>query len=137
MSATDSHPAIPEAAYRLIEAPHFATIATAQPDGTPQQTVVWLKRDGNDVLFSTIRGRRKTLNMERDPRISVMVYDSANPYAYVEIRGTVSMTEEGGDDLIHELSHYYTGDRFPGDDGTDHVRVVCRVTPTKVITRAL
>lgn len=137
MSATDTHPVIPESAYRLLEAPHFATIATTQPDGTPQQTVVWLKRDGNDVLFSTIRGRRKTLNMERDPRISVMVYDSENPYAYVEIRGTVSMTEEGGDDLIHELSHYYTGGRFPGDDGTDHVRVVCRVTPTKVITRAL
>ena len=137
MSATTTHAAIPEAARHLLNAPHFATVGTTQPDGSPQQTVVWVKTDGDDVLFSTIRGRRKTLNMERDPRISVMVYDAANPYAYVEIRGTVSMTEEGGDDLIQELSHAYTGDRFPGDDGTDHVRVVCRVTPSKVITRAL
>ncbi len=137
MSATTTHATIPEAARRLLNAPHFATVATTQPDGSSQQTVVWVKTDGDDVLFSTIRGRRKTLNMERDPRASVMVYDKDNPYAYVEIRGTVSMTEEGGDELIHELSHAYTGGRFPGDDGTDHVRVVCRVTPTKVITRAL
>lgn len=137
MSATTTHTAIPEAARRLLSAPHFATVATTQPDGSPQQTVVWVKTDGDDVLFSTIRGRRKTLNMERDPRASVMVFDPQNPYAYVEIRGDVSMTEEGGDELIQELSHAYTGDRFPGDDGTDHVRVVCRVTPTKVITRAL
>ncbi len=137
MSATTTHATIPESARRLLNAPHFATVATTQPDGSSQQTVVWVKTDGDDVLFSTIRGRRKTLNMERDPRASVMVYDSDNPYAYVEIRGTVSMTEEGGDDLIHELSHAYTGKRFPGDDGTDHVRVVCRLTPAKVITRAL
>jgi PPOX class probable F420-dependent enzyme len=137
MSATETHTAIPESAYHLLQAPHFATVATTQPDGTPQQTVVWVKREGDDVLFSTIRGRRKTLNMERDPRVSVMVYDRDNAYAYVEIRGTVLMTEEGGDELIHELSEAYTGGRFPGDDGTDHVRVVCRVTPTKVITRAL
>jgi PPOX class probable F420-dependent enzyme len=128
MSATTTHATIPEAARRLLNAPHFATVATTQPDGSSQQTVVWVKTDGDDVLFSTIRGRRKTLNMERDPRASVMVYDKDNPYAYVEIRGTVSMTEDGGDDLIHELSHAYTGGRFPGDDGTDHVRVVCRVT---------
>lgn len=137
MAATTTHATIPESARRLLTAPHFATVATTQPDGSSQQTVVWVKTDGDDVLFSTIRGRRKTLNMERDPRASVMVYDSDNPYAYVEIRGTVSMTEEGGDDLIHELSHAYTGKRFPGDDGTDHVRVVCRLTPAKVITRAL
>lgn len=137
MSATDSHAQIPEAAERLLNPPYFATIATTQPDGTPQQTVVWVKTDTGDVVFSTIRGRRKTLNMERDPRISVMVFDPENPYVYVEVRGTVSLTEDGGDDLIHELSHLYTGQRFPGDDGTDHVRVVCRVTPTKVITRGL
>jgi PPOX class probable F420-dependent enzyme len=137
MSATDAHAEIPPAAFPLLAAPHFATVATIQPDGSPQLSVVWIARDGDDVLFSTIKGRRKTLNMERDPRVSVMVYDAVNPYAYVEVRGTVSLTEEGGPELIHRLSEEYTGGRFPGDDGTDHVRVVCRVTPTKVITRSL
>ena len=137
MSATDAHAQLPTAAYPLMGAPHFATVATIQPDGSPQLSVVWIARDGDDLLISTIKGRRKTLNMERDPRVTVMVYDAVNPYAYVEVRGTATLTEEGGPELIQRLSQEYTGGRFAGDDGTDHVRVVCRVTPTKVITRSL
>ena len=137
MSATASHVTLPEAAHRLLGAPYFATIATAQPDGSPQTSVIWIARDGDDLLFSTIKGRRKTLNMERDPRVSIMVFDKDNPYAYVEVRGTVSMTEDGGVDLIQSLSQLYTGGRYSADDGTDNVRVVCRVRPTKVITRSL
>lgn len=137
MSATTTHAVIPEVARRLLAAPYFATVATTQPDGSAQQSVIWVKIDGDDVLFSTILGRRKTLNMQRDPRLSLIVFDPENPYAYVEVRGTVSITEEGGDDLIQELSQAYTGGRYSGDDGTGNVRVVCRVTPAKVITRAL
>jgi PPOX class probable F420-dependent enzyme len=131
MSAT-----IPPEAYAILDAPEFATIATLNPNGFPQQTVVWVERDGNDLLFSTIKGRRKTLNMERDPRVSLLVYPRDAPYTYVEVRGTVTMTEEGGRELIDRLNQLYNGTpRYVGDDGTDNVRIVCRVTPDKVIAR--
>jgi general stress protein 26 len=74
--------------------------------------------------------------MERDPRVTVLVYPKDNPYSYVEVRGTVTMEEEGGRELIDRLNKAYTGtDRYTGDDGTDNVRVVCRITPDKVVTR--
>ncbi len=126
--------AIPEIAQAWIDDNAFATIATVLPNGYPQQSVVWVERDGDDLLVSTVKGRRKHLNMERDPKVSVLVYPKDNPYSYVEIRGTVSMAEEGGRELIDRLAQRYTGaDRYTMDDGTDNVRVVVRITPDKVV----
>jgi PPOX class probable F420-dependent enzyme len=118
----------------ILDAPEFATLATLQPDGQPQLSVVWLARDGDDLLMSTVKGRQKHRNLERDPRATVLVYPKANPYSYVEVRGTVTMTEEGGRELIDRLNLQYTGgDRYTMDDGSDNVRVVIRLTPSKVI----
>jgi PPOX class probable F420-dependent enzyme len=125
---------LPDLARRLLDAQTFAVVATVNPDGAPQSSVVWVKRDGDDVLFSTIRGRRKTRNMERDPRVGITLYDPANPYQYVEVRGTVSLTEEGGPELIEELSQKYDGTPFR-EGNPANVRVVVRVTPSRVIGR--
>jgi PPOX class probable F420-dependent enzyme len=124
---------IPEEAHHLIDEPHFAAVATVQPDGRPQQSVVWVKRDGNDILFSTTRGRRKELNLLNDPRCSLLINPNDAPYSYLEVRGTVEVTEEGGRELIDELAGKYLGsDRYEWDDGTDNVRVVVRVKPERV-----
>ena len=126
---------LPSDVFPMLDAPEFAIIATTNPNGFPQQSVVWVERDGNDLLVSTIKGRRKYLNMLADPKVSVLVYPKDNPYSYVEVRGTVTMVEEGGRELIDRLNEAYTGTgRYKGDDGTDNVRVVCRITPEKVVT---
>ena len=126
---------IPAAARAILDEREFAVLSTIEPDGQPQSSVVWFERDGDDLLMSTVKGRRKHGNLERDPRATVLVYAKDNPYSYVELRGTVTMTEEGGRELIDRLCHAYTGaDRYTGDDGTDDVRVVVRLTPSKVIT---
>jgi len=117
---------------RLVDEHAFAVLSTINPDGAPQSSVVWVKRDGGDVVFSTIRGRRKTRNMERDPRVSLCLYDTADPYLYTEIRGRVEMVEEGGRELINELSLAYDNRPFRVEE-PDVVRVVCRVGATKVI----
>ncbi|MEV6929432.1 PPOX class F420-dependent oxidoreductase [Dactylosporangium sp. NPDC051485] len=114
----------------LLDRRAFLVLSTLNPDGAPQSSVIWGKHDDGDVVFSTIRGRRKTLNMERDPRVSICVYDPANPYRYVEVRGTVTLTEEDGPALIDDLSRAYVGQPWAEPD-PDSVRVVCRVSATK------
>jgi PPOX class probable F420-dependent enzyme len=127
---------IPDAGRAMLDAPEFATIATVQPDGRPHLSVVWIERDGDDVLVSTIEGRQKYRNVERDPRVTVLVFPKDAPYSYIEIRGTATMTREGGRELIDRLCTAYTGgDRYTGDDGTDNVRVVVRIRPDKVVSR--
>lgn len=125
---------LPDLAKKLIDGKNFATLATVNPNGSPQSSVIWLKREGDVVVFSTILGRRKTLNMQRDPRVSVVLFDPAQPYEYAEIRGEVSMTTKGGPELINELSMLYDGSPFREKDPTA-TRVVCRLVPLKVITR--
>jgi PPOX class probable F420-dependent enzyme len=123
---------VPALLRELLDANAFAVIATINPDGAPQSSVIWAKVDGDDVVFSTILSRRKTLNMQRDPRVSLCVYDPADPYRYVEVRGRVVMTKDGGPELIQELSQRYTGTPFEESDPAN-VRVVCRIEADAVI----
>ena len=115
----------------LLDAPTFVTVTTLARDGSPQSTVLWAKRDGDDVLLSTIVGRVKEKHLRRDPRITVSCFDPDNPYAYVTIAGTASLTTEDGFALIDELSLKYDGVHYTGDEGTDNVRVIVRVSPER------
>jgi PPOX class probable F420-dependent enzyme len=67
-----------EPALKLVDGKNYAVLATVNPDGSPQTSVVWIGRDGNDLLFSTVEGRVKHRNMLRDPRVSVTVIDSSD-----------------------------------------------------------
>lgn len=122
---------------RLIDdAPLFVTVATIQPDGSPQLSVTWLMRDGDALLISTTEGRRKEQNLRRDPRITVMINPPDAPYSYAEVRGTAELSTEGGQELINELSRKYTGKDYRDFNPAsvdDAPRVVVRVVPRKVV----
>jgi PPOX class probable F420-dependent enzyme len=123
---------------QLLDSKVFVNVATIQPDGSPQVSPVWVKRDGHDVLISTTVDRRKTLNLKRDPRVTVVVQPADAPYTYAEIRGTATLSTEGGQELIDELSRKYTGkdySEFNPQAGQDAERVVVRITPRKVVGR--
>jgi PPOX class probable F420-dependent enzyme len=115
----------------LLDGKNYAVLATINPDGSPQTSVLWVGRDGNDLLFSTVAGRVKHRNMERDPRVSATVLDSADPENYVELRGRVSMTPDVDRALDTRLSWKYDG-RDPGEDRPGAVRVVVRMVVEKV-----
>ncbi|MEE1820024.1 PPOX class F420-dependent oxidoreductase [Streptomyces sp. SP18ES09] len=120
----------------IDDTPVFATVATVQPDGSPQLSVTWLARDGDDLLFSTTVGRRKETNLRRDPRVTVMINPANAPYTYAEIRGTATLTTQGGQELINELSRKYTGKDyadFNPASAEDSDRVVVRITPRKIV----
>ena len=127
--------ALPQSAKDLLDQANFVVVATSNTDGSPQTSILWAGYDGDDLLLSTTQGRKKETNWLRDPRTSVLILDRADPYRYVEVRGTVEMTTEGGPELIERLSQIYTGESYAGDEGTDNVRVVVRVVTSKVIVR--
>lgn len=126
---------LPDQARSWIDDKNFAVLATLGRDGAPQQVVMWVTRDGDDVLISTVEGRIAHRNLSRDPHASVTVFPRENPYAYVEVRGRATMTSEGGDDLISALSQKYQGVTPYPRLGPDEPRVVIRLTPEKVIVR--
>jgi PPOX class probable F420-dependent enzyme len=112
----------------------FAHLALVTSDGQPQVTPMWFDYDGEHVLFNTARGRVKDRVMRKRPSVALAIQDPANPYRYIQIRGTVvSESEEGGYDHICHLREKYWGDRnYPRRDG--EVRVIYRVRPERAST---
>jgi PPOX class probable F420-dependent enzyme len=117
---------------RLLDGKNFATVATLGPGGSPQASVVWVKRDGDAILFSSTAGRQKVRNLTEDPRVSVSIFDLANPYDSVEIRGTADLAVDEHKSLPRELSQKYLGEDPPKAEPGE-VRIIVRVTPEKVI----
>jgi PPOX class probable F420-dependent enzyme len=113
----------------LLDGPHTAVLATANTDARPQTSVIFVKRDGDTVVFSTIKGRLKTRNMARDPRASLLVL--ANAGRYLETRGTVDITDDPDKLLLHEMYRRYMGGETPPPE-PDAERLIVRITPEKL-----
>ena len=105
----------------LCGAPHFAHVVTVNRDGSPQSSPVWFRPeqvnpDGSveSVYFSTGKRFRKSLNMQREPRVAISVHDAANPYRTLEIVGTASLAARSDWDDVDEISRTYIGRDYPG-----------------------
>ena len=111
-----------EKARALITRPLLASLATLNPDGSPQITPLWIDLDGDDVVFNTAQGRKKARNLERDARVAVTVIDPDDQYNVVAFQGTVSdVTTEGADAHIDagifEIQRMGMALRSIADDG--------------------
>lgn len=119
---------------KLFDGKNFAVLSTLEADGTPHSTVVWVKRDGDDLVFALPRSRRKTANLNRDPRAAVVIFDAADPYYSVQVQGTASLEDDPDGTLVEELSHKYLDGPYPGFAGPNPQWVTARITPDKVVT---
>jgi PPOX class probable F420-dependent enzyme len=98
----------------LLEQPNYAVIATLNASGTIHQTMIWISAEDGTVAVNSAVGRLWPTNLERDPRVSVLVFESGDPYNFVEIRGTASGTTDGADEHINALAKKYIGqDEYP------------------------
>jgi PPOX class probable F420-dependent enzyme len=122
-------------AVKLLQEKHLAQLATIMADGSPQVTPVWVdvEPDGSHLLINTARGRVKTRNIERDPRVAVSVVDSQNPYRLAVVRGRiVELRNEGADAHIDALAKKYLGaDSYPFRR-TGEQRVILRIKPEQI-----
>ena len=116
---------------RLLNAPHFATVATVMPDGGPEATVVWIESDADYVYFNTAMHRLKAKNLQRDPRVAVVVFDPVDPNKGVAVRGRAELILEGANENADKISMAYDGVPFR-ELGPDEVRVIVKITPERI-----
>lgn len=116
----------------LAENPFVGVVTDLRKDGSPHSTVVWVDVEDGKVSFNTARGRTKPLNLERDPRASLLVVDPNDPYRWVSVSGPAELTEEGADAQIDKLAKKYLGqDEYPWRK-PDETRVKVLIEPEKV-----
>jgi PPOX class probable F420-dependent enzyme len=125
---------IPDTHHDILQSTTLAVVTTLGPKGEPQSSPVWFGWDGQRLRFSHTKARQKYRNLVRDPRIAVCLVDTANPYRYVEIRGTVTIEEDPEKSFPDVMAKKYLGvDRYAnGEPGEERVTVI--VTPDHVNT---
>src|SRR5882757_11442281 len=98
----------------LLSAPNYAVVSTVNKDGSIHSTIVWVSSEGDEIAVNSAVGRLWPTNLERDPHISVVVFESGNPYHFVEIRGTATGSIAGADEHINALAKKYIDqDEYP------------------------
>jgi PPOX class probable F420-dependent enzyme len=111
------------------EGKNIASVTTLLRDGTPQTTPMWVDADEGHLLLNTEVHRQKFKNVERDPRVTVTIWDAANPYEYAELRGRVVDTVRGPEARSHidQLAQKYTGADYANPIQSE--RVILKIGP--------
>ncbi len=123
--------------HRLATGQNLATVVTLMPDGQPQALPTWIDSDGEHVLVNTEPTRQRSKNVGRDPRITVLIQSSDDPWDWAEVRGTVTEEVTGDEARAHidALSRRYVGTDYANPIGPQG-RVILKISPTKVNTPA-
>ena len=123
---------LPQSVKKLLLDKAYGHVVTSNAEGKPQVTMVWMDVEGDEVIFNTAEGRRKTQNLRRDPRIIVSVQDRSDPQAYAVFHGKARITETGADEHIDKLAKRFLGaDKYqfrqPGEK-----RVIVRISVDRI-----
>jgi PPOX class probable F420-dependent enzyme len=107
-------------------------------DGRPLVAPIWFVVDDGTLAFNTGKDTAKGRALARDPRAVICVDDQRPPYSFVQVQGTVTISEDPAD-LVDIATR--TGARYMGAERADEYgrrngvpgEVVVRLQPTKVL----
>jgi PPOX class probable F420-dependent enzyme len=89
-------------------------VSTLNKNGSIHNTVVWISAENGGVAVNSAIGRLWPTNLQRDPRVTVLVQEKGDPYPFLEIRGTASASQDGADEHINALAKKYINqDEYP------------------------
>jgi PPOX class probable F420-dependent enzyme len=125
-----AYKSIPQSHRDLLTA-EFATLATVGEDGYPQLSEVWFLAQDDQVALSLNTARQKVKNLETEPACTLLILDVANPYRYVEIRGTAVVEPDDDLEFARQLGAKYQADLREHDAPGDR-RVMVRIVPVRV-----
>jgi PPOX class probable F420-dependent enzyme len=124
-------------ARKLIESGAHAHMATVNPDGSPQLTMIWVGLDGDEIVSGHLFANRKVQNVQRDPRVRISIQGEGlaenGLQRYLVVKGTARVEEGGAPELLQRLAHTYMGAgvKFPPMDEPPPGYVI-RTTPERV-----
>ena len=112
---TPSKP-IPAYVHDILTDKPTAYLATMRPDGRVSVTPMGLMFDGEHLLLSTTKDRKKYRNLQADDRVTVCVPHRNNPNRYVEVRGRAVLTDDRDRSFVNSIAKAYMGvDVYPFD----------------------
>jgi PPOX class probable F420-dependent enzyme len=126
-----------DSARELLASNAIAQLITINADGSPQVSGVWVGLDGDELVIASLPKRIKVRNVERDPRVAIVVQSPTKSGRgldeYLVVHGSARITKGGAPELLQQLALTYLGPKavFPGPDSPDGY--IFHVTPEKVL----
>jgi len=115
-------------------------LATTMRDGAPHVMPIWFVLEGDEIVFMTGADTVKGRALRRDARASLVVDDEVAPYAFVHVRGSVTISED-----LDELRRFGTllGARYMGVELAEEFgrrnavagELLVRLAPERVIAQ--
>jgi PPOX class probable F420-dependent enzyme len=123
----------------LAHGTRTAKLGFVAADGRPLVAPVWFVVEGDELWFNTGGTTSKARAIARDPRLVVCVDMERPPYAYVQVQGIATVTEDPGE-LV--ASATLIGRRYMGADHAEEFgrrngvpgELLVKLRPTKVVT---
>ena len=121
----------------LARGKNFGSISFHLADGLIGTHVMWVDADDDHVLINTEVHRAKYKAIQANPNVTVTVMSAENPYAFAEVRGTVTGEVRGPEarEGIDALSQKYTGGPYTPEVQSE--RVILQITPIRQRTQGL
>jgi PPOX class probable F420-dependent enzyme len=90
---------------------NYAAFTVNLPSGRAMTHIVWVDAEGDELRVNTEVHRAKYKAVEKDPRVTLAIWDAADPYSFAEVRGRVVRTTRGPEARAHidTLSRKYHG----------------------------
>jgi PPOX class probable F420-dependent enzyme len=125
----------------FVRARNHGVLTTIRANGRPQlSNILYVPGDDGLLRISITDSRAKTVNMRRDPRVSLYV-PGENFYQYVVIEGTAELSPvatDPHDDTVEQLVAYYRAGNGEHPDWDDYRavmladgRLICAVHPER------
>lgn len=94
----------PEEIERYFESARTMILSTIGPDGVPDPVGMWFVLRDGDIWMRTYASSQKARNVERDPRVAILVEDgdSYTELKGVQITGTLEISRD--EDLICDIA---------------------------------
>jgi PPOX class probable F420-dependent enzyme len=128
----------PEVSAFLSEGTRTGKLAWTTADGRPLVTPVWFVVEDGCVVFNTGADTAKGRALARDPRAALCVDLEEPPYGFVQVQGSVELSEDLGE-LVRTATAI--GARYMGEERGEEFgkrngvpgELVVRLRPAKVI----
>ena len=97
----------------MLDAARTAILVTIGPDGVPDPTAMWFVVDNGHVVTRTYAKSQKVRNLERDPRVSVLIEDGEtyDTLRGLQLTGRIALSRDVEEvlDVVEGLARKYQG----------------------------
>ncbi len=90
-----------EAFDRFVSEHRWAVITTVRKSGQPSSSVVAYAREGDTLVVSTTAPTLKVRTLERNPQVTITVFNDAAPFNFVTVEGRAEIEREGLEPATH------------------------------------